>query len=64
MIQPDGMADDLGGRAMTVVRIGRGLRAASLLPSPIRPPDPVIVTMPAGIPLFTPAPVCKRHHGV
>jgi len=31
MIQPDSMADDLGGKAMTVVRIGWRLHAASLL---------------------------------
>ena len=30
MIQPDSMADDLGGEAMAVVRVGWGLHAASL----------------------------------
>jgi hypothetical protein len=30
MIQPNGMADNLGGKAMAVVRVGRGLHAASL----------------------------------
>ena len=30
MIQPDRMADDLGRKAMAVVRIGRGFHAASL----------------------------------
>src|SRR3981081_231377 len=30
VIQPDCVADDLGGKAMAVVRVGRGLHAASL----------------------------------
>ena len=30
VIQPDSMADDLGGKAMAVVWVGRGLHAASL----------------------------------
>jgi hypothetical protein len=30
VVQPDGMADDLGGKAMTVVRIRRRLHADSL----------------------------------
>jgi hypothetical protein len=28
VIQPDGMADDLSGKAMAVVRVGRRLHAA------------------------------------
>jgi hypothetical protein len=30
VIQPDGMADDLGGKAVAVVRVGRRLYTASL----------------------------------
>ena len=30
VIQPDSMADDLGGKAMAVVRVGRRLHAANL----------------------------------
>src|SRR5580704_4042982 len=30
VVQPDSVADDLGGKAMAVVRIGRGFHAASL----------------------------------
>jgi hypothetical protein len=30
VIQPDSMADDLGGKAMAVARVGRGLQAANL----------------------------------
>jgi hypothetical protein len=30
VVQPDGMADDLGGEPMTIVRIRRWLHAASL----------------------------------
>jgi hypothetical protein len=30
VIQPDCVADDLGGKAMTVVRVGRRLHAANL----------------------------------
>jgi hypothetical protein len=30
VIQPNGMADNLGGKAMGVVRVGRGFHAASL----------------------------------
>ncbi len=30
MVQPDRMADDLGGKAVAVVGVGRGLHAASL----------------------------------
>jgi hypothetical protein len=30
VVQPDSVADDLGGKTMTVVRVGRGLHAASL----------------------------------
>ena len=30
VIQPDGVADDFGGKAMPIVRVGRGLHAASL----------------------------------
>jgi len=30
VVQPDSMADDFGGKAVAVVRIGRGLHAASL----------------------------------
>jgi hypothetical protein len=30
MVQPDSVADDLGGKAVAVVRVGRGLHAASL----------------------------------
>ena len=31
MIQPDGLADDLGGKAMAVMRVGRWLHAVSLV---------------------------------
>src|SRR5271166_3524946 len=31
VIQPDGLADDLGGKAMAVMRVGRWLHAVSLL---------------------------------
>jgi hypothetical protein len=30
VIQPDGVADDLGGKSMTIARVGRRLHAASL----------------------------------
>ena len=30
VVQPDSMADDFGGKAMAVVRVGRGLHVASL----------------------------------
>ena len=31
VIQPDGLADDLGGKAMAVMRVGRWLHAVSLV---------------------------------
>jgi hypothetical protein len=31
LIQPDSMRDDLGGKAMAVVRVGRGLHVANLV---------------------------------
>jgi hypothetical protein len=31
MIQPDSMADDLGGRSMAVMRVGWGFHTSSLL---------------------------------
>ena len=39
VVQPDSVADDLGGKAVAVVRIGRGFHAASLSWSPIGRPD-------------------------
>ena len=46
VVQPDGMADDLGGEPMTVVWVGWRLHAASLVRSPGIAPEPVTVTMP------------------
>ncbi len=48
MIQPDGMADNLSGEPMAIVRVGCGLHSRQSRPAPPRRPDPVTVTMPLG----------------
>ena len=46
VVQPDSVADDLGGEPMAVVGIGWRLHAASLAGLSRLRPDPVTVTMP------------------
>src|SRR5271166_5678468 len=49
MVQPDSMTDDLGGKAMAVVRVGGAVSCPQCWPSPVSLPDPVTVTMPRAV---------------
>jgi hypothetical protein len=63
MVRPGCAADDSGGEAVAVVRVGSRLHVASLSPPPGRLTEPVIVTMPGR--LFAPRhaqiqPLCRQ----